>query len=207
MPPSSCASLEITSSTHSVSTIAVILGLEPSTMRELTDSQSSLWRWDVAPGAHALESLLSVLHDRAAELRALREHFNTAIVVSSSRQLAMSAHTLAELALSGCDIRLETASVLERAELPVRPGMEAEFERNFAQARHLVAESPGCRSVSLVRGIESPSLYILLIEWDSVESHEVSFRQSERYAEWRALLHHFYDPFPTVEHFSPVFSD
>jgi hypothetical protein len=32
----------------------------------------------------------------------------------------------------------------------------------------------------------------------------VGFRQSAQYQEWRALLHHFYDPFPTVLHYSPA---
>lgn len=94
--------------------------------------------------------------------------------------------------------------ILERAELPVIPGREAEFEAAFAGARHLPAEIEGFRSLRLVRGVESPSLYVLLIEWDSVEAHEQGFRRSPQYAEWRAALHHFYDPFPVVEHFTVV---
>ena len=68
--------------------------------------------------------------------------------------------------------------VLEHAILPVRPGLEAEFE--------------------------SPNLYLLLVEWASTEAHTEGFRGSEDYAQWRALLHHFYDPFPVVEHFLQV---
>jgi heme-degrading monooxygenase HmoA len=95
-------------------------------------------------------------------------------------------------------------SILERAELPVIAGREAEFERAFAAVRHLPTRIEGFRSLRLVRGIESPSLYVLLIEWDSVEAHEQGFRRSGEYEQWRAALHHFYDPFPVVEHFTTV---
>ena len=94
--------------------------------------------------------------------------------------------------------------ILERAELPVIPGLEAEFESAFATVAHLPATVEGFRSLRLVRGIESPSLYVLLIEWDSVDAHEQGFRGSAAYEQWRAALHHFYDPFPIVEHFTPV---
>lgn len=94
--------------------------------------------------------------------------------------------------------------ILERAELPVMPGREDEFEAAFASVRHLPAAIEGFRSLRLVRGVESPSLYILLIEWDSIGAHEHGFRGSEEYEQWREALHHFYDPFPVVEHFTPV---
>ena len=94
--------------------------------------------------------------------------------------------------------------ILERAELPVIPGQEAAFEQAFAEARSIIAASPGCRSVSLSRCLERPSAYLLLVEWDSLEDHTEGFRGSTLYGQWRALLHHFYDPFPVVEHFAPI---
>ncbi len=45
---------------------------------------------------------------------------------------------------------------------------------------------------------------MLLVRWDSLEAHTVGFRQSPDYQQWRALLHHFYDPFPTVLHYHAV---
>jgi hypothetical protein len=42
---------------------------------------------------------------------------------------------------------------------------------------------------------------LLLVRWASLENHTVGFRQSGRYAQWRAALHHFYEPFPEVWHF------
>jgi heme-degrading monooxygenase HmoA len=94
--------------------------------------------------------------------------------------------------------------VLEHALLPVRPGQEAAFEAALAEALPLIAAATGNRSVTVSRGVESPSTYLLLVEWDSVADHEEGFRGSAAYGRWRALLHPFYDPFPVVEHFTPV---
>jgi heme-degrading monooxygenase HmoA len=94
--------------------------------------------------------------------------------------------------------------ILEHAVLAVKPGSEAEFESAFAEAKPIIAASPGCRYVSLSRCIEQTSQYLLIVDWDRLEDHTEGFRRSPAYEEWRKLLHHFYDPFPTVEHFRPV---
>ncbi|MET4581993.1 heme-degrading monooxygenase HmoA [Conyzicola nivalis] len=91
--------------------------------------------------------------------------------------------------------------ILEHALLPVIAGREGEFEAAFAEARGIVASMPGFRSLRFERGIETPNHYLLLIEWDTLDDHEVGFRCSPEYQQWKALLHHFYDPFPTVTHF------
>jgi heme-degrading monooxygenase HmoA len=94
--------------------------------------------------------------------------------------------------------------IREHALLPVIPGREADFERAFAEARSLISSTSGFRSLSLSRSVESPTTYLLLVEWDSLEDHTVGFRQSVAYQEWKVLLHHFYEPFPVVEHFVPI---
>jgi len=94
--------------------------------------------------------------------------------------------------------------VLEVAVLIIRPGQEAAFEQAFRQASSIIAASPGCLSHELRRCVERPNRYILLVRWRSLEDHTVGFRESEPYQRWKALLHHFYDPFPTVEHFVDV---
>lgn len=71
-------------------------------------------------------------------------------------------------------------------------------------ARPLISRQQGFRSLSISRSIESPNLYLLLVEWDSVEAHSDGFRGSADYERWKELLHHFYDPFPVVEHFTTV---
>lgn len=94
--------------------------------------------------------------------------------------------------------------VTEHAILPVRPGLEDEFEAAFRVARPLIAAQPGFRSLSLSRSAETPNEYLLLVEWDSISDHEEGFRRSPEYAQWKQLLHRFYEPFPVVEHFAPV---
>jgi heme-degrading monooxygenase HmoA len=92
--------------------------------------------------------------------------------------------------------------ILESALLDVKPGEEAAFEAAMKEARPLIAATPGFRSIAVQRCLETPNRYLLLVEWEKLEDHTVGFRQSARYEQWRALLHHFYDPFPRVEHFS-----
>jgi heme-degrading monooxygenase HmoA len=94
--------------------------------------------------------------------------------------------------------------ILEHALLPVLPGREAEFEAAMRQAQPLIAAMPGFEELTLSRCLERPSTYLLLVRWQRLEDHTEGFRRSEAYQDWRALLHHFYDPFPTVEHFAPV---
>jgi len=91
--------------------------------------------------------------------------------------------------------------ILESAILDVKPGQAPAFEAAMRQARPLIAATPGFISIAVRRCLEAPNRYLLLVEWETLEAHTVGFRQSARYPEWRALLHHFYEPFPTVEHF------
>jgi len=94
--------------------------------------------------------------------------------------------------------------ILEVAILDVIPGSTAEFEVAFAEAQAIIASMPGYVSHQLQRCVERDSRYLLLVEWQTLEAHTVGFRGSPEYQRWKALLHHFYDPFPTVEHFQRV---
>jgi heme-degrading monooxygenase HmoA len=94
--------------------------------------------------------------------------------------------------------------ILEHAVLDVVPGREAEFEAAFAEAKPAIASAAGFVSLRLERCLERPGRYLLLVEWASLEAHTEGFRGSPAYERWRELLHHFYEPFPTVEHFAPV---
>lgn len=91
--------------------------------------------------------------------------------------------------------------ILESAILDVRPGEAEAFEAAMRKARPLIAATPGFVSIAVRRCIETSSRYLLLVEWETLEAHTIGFRQSERYEQWRALLHRFYAPFPAVEHF------
>ncbi len=94
--------------------------------------------------------------------------------------------------------------ILELAVLNVRPGQELAFEQAMRDARPLIAATPGFLKLELRRCIETANRYLLLVAWQKLEDHTVGFRQSDRYALWKQLLHHFYDPFPTVEHFGDL---
>jgi len=96
--------------------------------------------------------------------------------------------------------------ITEHAILPVIAGQEAAFEAAFAEAQPVISSMPGFIDLSLSRSLESPSEYLLLVTWNAVEDHTVGFRGSAEYQRWRELLHPFYDPFPTVEHFVEVSS-
>lgn len=91
--------------------------------------------------------------------------------------------------------------ILEVAILNVRPDMCAEFEAAFRAAKRIIASSPGYSSHELRKCVETPNRYILLVQWQTLESHTLGFRLSDAYREWKRLLHHFYDPFPLVEHY------
>lgn len=91
--------------------------------------------------------------------------------------------------------------ILEHAVLEVVAGEEAAFEEAFDSAKRIISAAVGFRWLRLSRCVEEPSRYLLLVEWGALEDHTVGFRQSPEYREWRTLLHHFYDPFPTVHHY------
>jgi heme-degrading monooxygenase HmoA len=94
--------------------------------------------------------------------------------------------------------------VLEVANIAVRPGAEEQFRTAYLGVRDVVLSTPGCRSMRMTRGIESPARFVLLGEWDSVEAHEQNFRASDRFTTWRAAIGPFFDGPPSVEHFADI---
>jgi len=95
--------------------------------------------------------------------------------------------------------------ILESAVLRVRSGETARFEAAFAQASAIISAAHGYVVHELHRCLETEGQYLLLVWWQSLEDHTAGFRGSARYQEWRRLLHRFYDPFPTVEHYARVY--
>ena len=93
-------------------------------------------------------------------------------------------------------------SVLEVAVLDVRPGQSPTFETAFATAHKIIASMPGYQRHELRRCIERADRWLLLVWWDTLDAHTEGFRGSPQYQEWKRLLHHFYDPFPVVEHYA-----
>jgi heme-degrading monooxygenase HmoA len=91
--------------------------------------------------------------------------------------------------------------ILEHALLEVKPGQYAGFEAAMKKAAPLISASEGFLGLEVLPCLETPGRYLLLVKWTSVEAHELGFRGSDRYQQWRALLHGFYDPFPIVQHY------
>jgi heme-degrading monooxygenase HmoA len=94
--------------------------------------------------------------------------------------------------------------ITEHAVLEVIPGRELEFVAAMEGAKALIAASAGFAGLRVERCVERPNCFLLLVEWERLEDHTEGFRGSPAYEQWRAALHHFYDPFPVVEHFEPV---
>ncbi|MFT8322723.1 MAG: antibiotic biosynthesis monooxygenase [Bacillus sp. (in: firmicutes)] len=94
--------------------------------------------------------------------------------------------------------------ILEAAMLYVKDGMKQEFEKVFGEASAIISKMKGYQSHELQKCMEIDGKYLLLVRWETLEDHMIGFRESEEYQQWKKLLHHFYEPFPIVEHFERV---
>ena len=94
--------------------------------------------------------------------------------------------------------------ILEVAILHVIRGREKQFEEDFKIAGKYISSTKGYMRHSLRKCIEETNKYILLVEWEQLHDHTITFRQSEQYSEWKKLLHNYYDPFPIVEHYETI---
>lgn len=97
--------------------------------------------------------------------------------------------------------------ILEIATLYVNAGRQKKFEEDFKIARQYISSTKGFLSLALQKSIEQNNKYILLVEWERIEDHLIGFRQSAIYNKWKELLHHYYDPFPVVEHYETVLEE
>jgi heme-degrading monooxygenase HmoA len=89
---------------------------------------------------------------------------------------------------------------LEIAEIEIKPGLEAEFEAGVTKAAPLFKRAKGCQGMELQRSVERPSRYRLFVRWETVENHNVDFRGSSDFQEWRKLVGHCFAAPPAVEH-------
>lgn len=94
--------------------------------------------------------------------------------------------------------------VLEIADITVRAGSADGFADAVREGIGFVSATPGFRGARLTRGVESPNRFVLIIEWDSVEAHDVGFRESENFGRWRAIVGPFFDGAPNVEHVAEI---
>jgi quinol monooxygenase YgiN len=90
---------------------------------------------------------------------------------------------------------------IERAEIPVKEGMEEAFAAAMtARGIAILAAAPGCASARVGRGVENPSKFILLLEWDSIESH-TALTKTPAFDEFKTLVGPFFAGAANMEHF------
>ena len=94
--------------------------------------------------------------------------------------------------------------ILEVAILDIKEEKVTKFEPTFKEAGKIISSMKGYISHELKKCLENENRYILLVKWKTLEDHTVGFRESSEYQEWKTLLHHFYDPFPVVEHYECI---
>ena len=94
--------------------------------------------------------------------------------------------------------------ITEHALITIQAGRQAEFESEFPKAQAVISQATGFIDLQLQRGIESPETYLLLIHWQTLDDHTVGFRQSDLFAQWRAIIGPFFASPPAVDHFEPL---
>lgn len=94
--------------------------------------------------------------------------------------------------------------ITELAILNVKPGMNSAFESAVNKAGTIISSMPGYQDHEVLKCIEEENKYMLRVLWESLEAHTEGFRKSEQYQDWKKLLHHYYDPFPIVEHYQSI---
>lgn len=94
--------------------------------------------------------------------------------------------------------------VLEKAILNIKQGQSEAFEKAFREAESIIYSMKGYIRHDLLKCVEEKGTYLLLVQWETIEDHEIGFRQSAAYQDWKRLLHHFYDPFPIVKHYRSI---
>jgi len=95
--------------------------------------------------------------------------------------------------------------ITEIALLNIIPGESAKFEIAFGEAQKIISSMNGYIDHELQKCLEKENKYLLKVRWQKLEDHTVSFRNSNEYKYWKKLLHHFYDPFPVVEHYKKIY--
>jgi len=94
--------------------------------------------------------------------------------------------------------------IVEQAVLQVKPNQSKDFEMVFNEAQDIISSMKGYIGHDLLKCVEEEDKYLLLVTWETIEDHEIGFRKSEGYQKWKKLLHHFYEPFPIVQHYKSV---
>ncbi|MGC8498323.1 MAG: antibiotic biosynthesis monooxygenase family protein [Acidimicrobiales bacterium] len=90
--------------------------------------------------------------------------------------------------------------IIEHALLRVAKSEGDAFAAAVRTAFPIIESAPGCHGAEVRVQHEDPSVYLLIVQWDSVQAHQ-AFRASELYERWRAATHPYYAVPPEVTHF------
>ncbi len=95
--------------------------------------------------------------------------------------------------------------IIEIAEIEIAPNKTNEFEKAFVTAKNkYLLFAKGYIKHKLIKSIENPSCYKLLISWQTLESHTIDFRESNDFVKWREILGPFFVTSPTVFHYETI---
>lgn len=95
--------------------------------------------------------------------------------------------------------------ITEVATVKVKPGSEEDFIAAVGKAADVFRRADNCLGFGLMRCVEDPAEFDVIIRWVTLEDHTVGFRGSPLFAEWRALVGpHFAEP-PSVKHYTNLF--
>ena len=90
--------------------------------------------------------------------------------------------------------------VIERLEITVLDGREAEFEALLCDVRQDVFMSKGFRHFTVGRGVENSSSYLIQVQWESLEEHTDHVR-SGRFQQCWEPVQPFLAQAPKVDRF------
>ncbi len=97
--------------------------------------------------------------------------------------------------------------ILEIATFEILAHKHDEFEGAIKYAVETVlSTAKGFNSFQLQHGIENPNSYTLLVHWDTLEDHTVTFRESPLFPLWRSHIEAFFVHNPVVNHWDQVFA-
>ncbi|GHJ36804.1 antibiotic biosynthesis monooxygenase [Streptomyces sp. TS71-3] len=95
--------------------------------------------------------------------------------------------------------------ITEIAIIDVKAGSEQAFVDAFRAVGHdLLAGTPGCLETRMEQSRETPTRFVGVTRWESVEAHVENFRGTDRYAKYAAALGPTLAGAPRVEHFDDI---
>jgi heme-degrading monooxygenase HmoA len=94
--------------------------------------------------------------------------------------------------------------IIEIAAIEVIAGREDDFAAAYVEASEYLTGTEGCISATMTRGVESPSRFVGIVRWESIEAHRKNFRESDRYTAYGSLLKEYLAGKPAVEHYTVI---